>query len=125
MDKQLWNVFYIDDTYGNPPSLKVTTNCPRLWIHEHNLDRLSDQISMDAMMVYDKLGMGGKEYASDMEEDWHHELMMNYGYSDEDARDIADEMTSVVEPEHYFKFEEVSVKEYTNKEIKIDKAVRG
>jgi hypothetical protein len=123
--KQLWNVYYIDDTYGDPPRYEGTTNNIRLWIHHHNLDRLSDQISMDAMMVYDKLGLGGHDHAMDMEEAWYHELMMNYGYSDEDATDIADEMASVVEPEHYFEFEQIVYKEFSDKQIDIDKAING
>ena len=123
--KQLWNVYYIDDTYGDPPRYEGTTNNQRLWIHDHNLDRLSDQVSMDARFVYDKLGLGGHDHADGMLEAWHHELMMNYGYSDEDATDIVDEMESVIEPEHYFEFEEVSMKEYTDKQIKIDKAING
>jgi len=125
MAKQLWNVYYIDDTYGDPPKYEGTTNNQRLWIHDHNLDRLSDQVSMDAMMVYDKLGLGGNDHADGMLEAWHHELMMNYGYSDEDATDIVDQMESVIEPEHYFEFEEVHLQEYTDKQIKIDKAING
>ena len=125
MAKQLWNVYYIDDTYGDPPRYEGTTNNQRLWIHDHNLDRLSDQVSMDARFVYDKLGLGGHDHADGMLEAWHHELMMNYGYSDEDATDIVDEMESVIEPEHYFEFEEVSLQEYTDKQIKIDKAING
>ena len=125
MAKQLWNVYYIDDTYGDPPKYEGTTNNQRLWIHDHNLDRLSDQVSMDARFVYDKLGLGGHDHADGMLEAWHHELMMNYGYSDEDATDIVDQMESVIEPEHYFEFEEVSMKEYTDKQIKIDKAING
>ena len=123
--KQLWNVYYIDDTYGDPPRYEGTTNNQRLWIHDHNLDRLSDQVSMDARFVYDKLGLGGHDHADGMLEAWHHELMMNYGYSDEDATDIVDEMESVIEPEHYFEFEEVSLQEYTDKQIEIDKAING
>ena len=125
MAKQLWNVYYIDDTYGDPPKYEGTTNNQRLWIHDHNLDRLSDQVSMDARFVYDKLGLGGHDHADGMLEAWHHELMMNYGYSDEDATDVVDQMESVIEPEHYFEFEEVSMKEYTDKQIKIDKAING
>ena len=123
--KQLWNVYYIDDTYGDPPRYEGTTNNQRLWIHDHNLDRLSDQVSMDARFVYDKLGLGGHDHADGMLEAWHHELMMNYGYSDEDATDIVDQMESVIEPEHYFEFEEVHLQEYTDKQIKIDKAING
>ena len=125
MAKQLWNVYYIDDTYGDPPKYEGTTNNQRLWIHDHNLDRLSDQVSMDARFVYDKLGLGGHDHADGMLEAWHHELMMNYGYSDEDATDIVDQMESVIEPEHYFEFEEVHLQEYTDKQIKIDKAING
>ena len=125
MAKQLWNVYYIDDTYGAPPKYEGTTNNQRLWIHDHNLDRLSDQVSMDARFVYDKLGLGGHDHADGMLEAWHHELMMNYGYSDEDATDIVDQMESVIEPEHYFEFEEVHLQEYTDKQIKIDKAING
>ena len=125
MAKQLWNVYYIDDTYGDPPKYEGTTNNQRLWIHDHNLDRLSDQVSMDARFVYDKLGLGGHDHADGMLEAWHHELMMNYGYSDEDATDIVDQMESVIEPEHYFEFEEVSLQEYTDKQIEIDKAING
>ena len=125
MAKQLWNVYYIDDTYGDPPKYEGTTNNQRLWIHDHNLDRLSDQVSMDARFVYDKLGLGGHDHADGMLEAWHHELMMNYGYSDEDATDIVDQMESVIEPEHYFEFEEVHLKEYTDKQIEIDKAING
>tara|TARA_Y100000004_G_scaffold173890_1_gene212156 strand:+ start:2357 stop:2737 length:381 start_codon:yes stop_codon:yes gene_type:complete len=123
--KQLWNVYYIDDTYGDPPKYEGTTNNQRLWIHDHNLDRLSDQVSMDARFVYDKLGLGGHDHADGMLEAWHHELMMNYGYSDEDATDVVDQMESVIEPEHYFEFEEVHLQEYTDKQIEIDKAING
>ena len=127
MAKQLWNVYYEMKHYknGSGDHYEGTTNNIRLWIHDHNLDRISDQISMDARFVYDKLGMGGKEYASDMEEAWAMELMQSFGYDDDQAEEIADQMVCVVEPEHNFRFEEVSIQEYTDKQIEIDKAING
>jgi hypothetical protein len=34
-------------------------------------------------------------------------------------------MVSVVEPEHYFEFEQIVYKEFSDKQIEIDKAING
>ena len=36
---QLFNIYYTDDTYGNPPLYLITTNNPAQWIKEHNQKR--------------------------------------------------------------------------------------
>jgi hypothetical protein len=36
---QLFNIYYIDDTYGDPPLYLITTNNPAQWIKEHNQKR--------------------------------------------------------------------------------------
>jgi len=125
MSDPLFNVYYIDSTYGDPPRYEGTTNNQRLWIHDHNLDRICEQVGMDAMTVYDKLGLGGKEYASDMTAAWTAALIKDLGYDPDQAIEIADEMESVVEPDHYFEFEEVHIQKYSAKQVRIHESVHG
>ena len=38
----LYNIFYIDTTYGDPPSYEGTTDNFDKWLIEHNKDRVGD-----------------------------------------------------------------------------------
>tara|TARA_Y100000310_G_scaffold77417_1_gene74026 strand:+ start:507 stop:734 length:228 start_codon:yes stop_codon:yes gene_type:complete len=38
----LYNVFYIDTTYGDAPHYEVTTDNFEKWLEEHNNERLSE-----------------------------------------------------------------------------------
>ena len=39
---KLYNIFYIDTTYGDKPSYECTTDDPNKWLLEHNKDRVAD-----------------------------------------------------------------------------------
>ena len=41
-DTELYNVFYLDDTYGDPPKYEGTTNNPKKWLEKHNKNRVAE-----------------------------------------------------------------------------------
>ena len=42
MMKQLYNIYYIDTTYGDPPSYEGTTDNFEVWLKQHNEKRIAD-----------------------------------------------------------------------------------
>ena len=40
--KTLYNIYYIDIVYGDPPSYEGTTDNFDKWLAEHNKDRVAD-----------------------------------------------------------------------------------
>ena len=38
----LYNVFYLDTTYGDPPEYEVTTDSFDKWLKDHNKGRITD-----------------------------------------------------------------------------------
>ena len=38
----LYNIFYLDDTYGEPPKYEGTTDNFDKWLEEHNKSRVAD-----------------------------------------------------------------------------------
>ena len=38
----LYNVFYLDETYGDSPSYEVTTDNFDKWLEEHNKNRIAE-----------------------------------------------------------------------------------
>jgi|TARA_B100001758_G_C18304294_1_gene554172 hypothetical protein len=39
---KLYNIFYIDETYGVPPKYECTTNNFEKWLKQHNKKRVAD-----------------------------------------------------------------------------------
>ena len=42
MKVELVNVFYIDNTFGEPPTYEATTNNFEKWLEAHNKQRIDD-----------------------------------------------------------------------------------
>ena len=40
--KKLYNIYYVDTTYGDPPKYEVTTDNFEKWLKQHNKDRVTD-----------------------------------------------------------------------------------
>ena len=53
MTMQLYNIFYIDDTYGEPPCYQCTTDNPKKWLKEHNKQRIADGNNADKLEYFD------------------------------------------------------------------------
>ena len=39
---KLYNIFYIDSTYGDEPKYECTTDNPIKWLEKHNKDRIAN-----------------------------------------------------------------------------------
>ena len=50
---KLYNIYYIDDTYGEPPSYQVTTDNPKEWLEEHNKERIADGIDVEFLEYFE------------------------------------------------------------------------
>ena len=50
---KLYNIYYIDDTYGEPLSYQVTTDNPKEWLEEHNKQRIADGNDVEKLEYFE------------------------------------------------------------------------
>ena len=59
---KLYNIFYIDDTYGEPPCYQCTTDNPKKWLKEHNKQRIEDGNDAERLEYFDVQEVDVLEY---------------------------------------------------------------
>ena len=50
---KLYNIYYIDNTYGEPLSYQVTTDNPKEWLEEHNKQRIADGNDVEKLEYFE------------------------------------------------------------------------
>ena len=50
---KLYNIYYIDDPYGEPLSYQVTTDNPKEWLEEHNKQRIADGNDVEKLEYFE------------------------------------------------------------------------